>query len=254
MVTRLTNVCKMLLCRTGHLHGIALFHSHSYNYHNTYMSLPSHNQNYIIFIVIFLFFLLLFLIIIIIKYYHHNVSENNCSKNSDLFYKCKNKERNKTNRKLRNIFILFHENPKGMFFHTGPLFFNIQKFGVSTIWSHILDYDKDDVLLVKTEKEFVFFLLCFSCSYEGTGRSLSLKLLQQLRRQNATFGSGSSTEAKATNATATNSAAGKCYFSFFSSAVYAIIFAYRYFCDFGLGAEIREGLISWFLSWFHYYE
>ena len=26
--------------------------------------------------------------------------------------------------------------------------------------------------------------------------------------------------------------------------VYAIIFAYRYFCDFGLGVEIREGLIS----------
>ena len=28
------------------------------------------------------------------------------------------------------------------------------------------------------------------------------------------------------------------------NTVYAIIFAYRYFRNFGLGAEIREGLIS----------
>ena len=31
-----------------------------------------------------------------------------------------------------------------------------------------------------------------------------------------------------------------------SITVYAIIFAYRYFHGFGLGAEIREGLISRF--------
>ena len=35
--------------------------------------------------------------------------------------------------------------------------------------------------------------------------------------------------------------------------VYAIIFVYRYFPDFGLGAEICEGLISW-LFWFCYYK
>lgn len=33
-------------------------------------------------------------------------------------------------------------------------------------------------------------------SYEGTGRSLSLKLVHQLRQQSATFGGSSSTEAK----------------------------------------------------------
>ena len=30
--------------------------------------------------------------------------------------------------------------------------------------------------------------------------------------------------------------------------VYAIYFAYRYFCDFGLGGEICDGLISQFLE------
>ena len=35
---------------------------------------------------------------------------------------------------------------------------------------------------------------------------------------------------------------------------FAIIFAYRYFGDFGLGAEIREGLLLWFLSCFLYYK
>jgi len=38
-------------------------------------------------------------------------------------------------------------------------------------------------------------LLC--SSYEGTGRSLSLKLLQQLRQQSSTFG-GMATEVKKT--------------------------------------------------------
>ena len=36
--------------------------------------------------------------------------------------------------------------------------------------------------------------------------------------------------------------------------VYAIIFAYRYFRDFGLGAEIRKGLILQFCWCFHYYK
>ena len=31
-------------------------------------------------------------------------------------------------------------------------------------------------------------------------------------------------------------------------SMYAIYFAYRYFCDFGLGWQIREGLISRFNS------
>ena len=30
------------------------------------------------------------------------------------------------------------------------------------------------------------------------------------------------------------------------NTVYAIIFTYRYFCGFGLGSEIREGIISQF--------
>ena len=37
-----------------------------------------------------------------------------------------------------------------------------------------------------------------------------------------------------------------------SYTVYAIIFAYRYFHSFGLGAEICEGLISRFFWCFHY--
>ena len=39
-----------------------------------------------------------------------------------------------------------------------------------------------------------------NCRYEGTGRSLSLKLVQQLRQQSATFG-GSSEVQKAINMT-----------------------------------------------------
>ena len=39
-----------------------------------------------------------------------------------------------------------------------------------------------------------------NCRYEGTGRSLSLKLVQQLRQQSATFG-GSSEAQKAINMT-----------------------------------------------------
>ncbi|XP_072172418.1 RNA cytidine acetyltransferase-like [Diadema setosum] len=50
---------------------------------------------------------------------------------------------------------------------------------------------------------YLVFMSSTINGYEGTGRSLSLKLLQQLRRQNATFGSGSSAEAKVTAATAT---------------------------------------------------
>ena len=38
------------------------------------------------------------------------------------------------------------------------------------------------------------------------------------------------------------------------STVYAIYFVYRYFCDFGLGGEIRDGLILQFLWCFHYYK
>ena len=34
--------------------------------------------------------------------------------------------------------------------------------------------------------------------------------------------------------------------------VYAIIFVYSYFRDFGLGAKIREGLILRFFWCFHY--
>ena len=33
-------------------------------------------------------------------------------------------------------------------------------------------------------------------SYEGTGRSLSLKVIQQLRQQNATYGSASAKDSK----------------------------------------------------------
>ena len=36
--------------------------------------------------------------------------------------------------------------------------------------------------------------------------------------------------------------------------IYAIYFTYRYFHDFGLGGEVREGLISQVLYCLHYYE
>lgn len=40
-------------------------------------------------------------------------------------------------------------------------------------------------------------LMCYMDSYEGTGRSLSLKLVQQLRQQSSTYG-GSSSEVQKT--------------------------------------------------------
>jgi N-acetyltransferase 10 len=46
----------------------------------------------------------------------------------------------------------------------------------------------------------MFFFIKMNCRYEGTGRSLSLKLVQQLRQQSATFG-GSSEVQKAINMT-----------------------------------------------------
>ena len=39
----------------------------------------------------------------------------------------------------------------------------------------------------------------FKCSYEGTGRSLSLKLIQQLRAQCATMGNNTKEAVKAAN-------------------------------------------------------
>lgn len=54
------------------------------------------------------------------------------------------------------------------------------------------------------------------CSYEGTGRSLSLKLIQQLRQQSATFGTITAEVKKAANMSAktegTVSASGTMHF------------------------------------------
>ena len=43
-----------------------------------------------------------------------------------------------------------------------------------------------------------------------------------------------------------------CTMSYVCHTVFAIYFAYRYFCDFGLGGEICDGLISQFLWCFLY--
>ncbi|XP_070553910.1 RNA cytidine acetyltransferase-like [Ptychodera flava] len=55
---------------------------------------------------------------------------------------------------------------------------------------------------------YLVFMSSTVNGYEGTGRSLSLKLIQQLRQQNLTFGGGNTTEAKAAATMATKSEAG----------------------------------------------
>ncbi|XP_077994185.1 RNA cytidine acetyltransferase-like isoform X2 [Glandiceps talaboti] len=55
---------------------------------------------------------------------------------------------------------------------------------------------------------YLVFMSSTVNGYEGTGRSLSLKLIQQLRQQNLTYGGGNTTEAKAAAAMATKSEAG----------------------------------------------
>ena len=51
------------------------------------------------------------------------------------------------------------------------------------------------------------FVVC--SRYEGTGRSLSLKLIQQLRHQNVTFGLSGKTQSKESSDAGT-SATGQC--------------------------------------------
>nr|XP_054761820.1 RNA cytidine acetyltransferase-like [Lytechinus pictus] len=54
---------------------------------------------------------------------------------------------------------------------------------------------------------YLVFMSSTINGYEGTGRSLSLKLLQQLRKQNATFGASSSAVNKPTSSLSTGSSA-----------------------------------------------
>lgn len=56
---------------------------------------------------------------------------------------------------------------------------------------------------------YLFMGTCmFYLRYEGTGRSLSLKLIQQLRQQNATFGTNGKTKSGNSHNDAGSSATG----------------------------------------------